>query len=220
MDHYGRMLKRRADAPIILTCLSLLLATYFLGGGQAEAASFPAGSHVEGHIGSHWSPCIVVGPQRATGGYALHCDELPDPTNIFSESDVRSLGTGNDKVVTPLSVEKPGRPVQGFFAGKWIDCTQLGSQLPTGGFRLHCAALPDPENVFSETDVRQIGAQQPTAVQKLPDAQAERRVQGHVGNHWEACTLIGAQLPTGGYLLRCDSTPADQTVFSASDVRF
>lgn len=219
MDHDGRMLKRPAYAPFILAWLCLLLTTYLLACTQAEAASFPSGSRVEGHIGSHWSPCVVVGPQRVTGGYALHCDELPDPTNIFSESDVRPLGVGRDKVEGPLPA-KPGRKVQGFFAGTWIDCTQIGSQLPTGGFRLHCAALPDPENVFSETDVRQVGAQQPTALPKPPNAKAERRVQGHVGNHWEACTLIGGQLPTGGYLLQCDSTPADQTVFSASDVRF
>ena len=124
--------------------IAVLLLAGIATGVQAQPVQFVAGSRVEGHIGSSWSPCIVVGAQLPTGGYRLHCDSLPDPTNV-SESDVR-----RPTVIQPPS---QGRAVQGRFGSVWIDCTQVGPQLPTGGYRLHCPALPD-DNVFSESDVR------------------------------------------------------------------
>jgi len=54
-------------------------------------------------------------------------------------------------------------------------------------------------------------------------AQAEfsngNRVEGRVGTSWEKCTVIGAARVTGGYVLRCDRHPDQETVFVASDVR-
>ena len=181
--------------------IAVLLLAGIATGVQAQPVQFVAGSRVEGHIGSSWSPCIVVGAQLPTGGYRLHCDSLPDPTNVFSESDIRRPGG-----VQPLP---QGPAVQGRFGSNWIDCTQLGPQMPTGGYRLHCPALPD-DNVFSESDVRR-----PTVIQ--PPSQG-RAVQGRFGSVWIDCTQVGPQLPTGGYRLHCPALP-DDNVFSESDVR-
>jgi hypothetical protein len=220
----------RSSRRLCARTVTLLIFAAGLGAAcPAAAATFPPGSQVEGHISSHWAPCVTVGAQRPTGGYLLKCAELP-VENVFSESDVRSPGPAQAAVnrpppavptpALPQAVAPAGVPVQGFFAGRWIACTQLGPQLPTGGYRLHCPALPDPENIFSETDVRQIGAPLADPNRQLPAAPQGRRVQGHVDNHWEACTQIGAQLQTGGYLLRCDSALGVESVFSETDVRF
>ncbi len=48
---------------------------------------------------------------------------------------------------------------------------------------------------------------------------AGSRVEGRIGTLWDHCTVIGARRATGGYLLRCDSHPDQETVFAASDVR-
>jgi hypothetical protein len=45
------------------------------------------------------------------------------------------------------------------------------------------------------------------------------RVEGRIGSLWDHCTVVGARRATGGYLLRCDSHPDQETVFAASDVR-
>jgi hypothetical protein len=45
------------------------------------------------------------------------------------------------------------------------------------------------------------------------------RVEGRIGSNWEQCTQIGERRPTGGYLLRCESHPNQESVFAASDVR-
>jgi hypothetical protein len=51
------------------------------------------------------------------------------------------------------------------------------------------------------------------------DFTAGSRVEGRIGSNWDHCTVIGARRPTGGYMLRCDSHPDQETVFAASDVR-
>ena len=51
------------------------------------------------------------------------------------------------------------------------------------------------------------------------DFAAGSRVQGRIGTLWDHCTVIGPRRPTGGYLLRCDSHPDQETVFAAADVR-
>jgi hypothetical protein len=203
-------------SPRVFFCLTLALATSLGSVYCAQAASLPSGSRVEGHFGADWIPCIVVGNQRPTGGYVLRCDALPDPDNVFSETDVRSLGAPAP-LVKQVAAAKPTHAVQGHIADRWEDCTMIGTQLPTGGYRLHCPSLPDAENVFSASDVREIGA--PAAVVPVPAAMPGRRVQGNVRGTWESCIMSGGQLPTGGYLLRCDSAPNVETVFSASDVR-
>ena len=48
---------------------------------------------------------------------------------------------------------------------------------------------------------------------------AGSRVEGRLGSHWDHCTVIGERRVTGGYLLRCDSLPNQESVFAASDVR-
>lgn len=61
----------------------------------ADDVSFPAGSHVQGRIGSHWDRCTVVRPDPH-GGYLLRCDSLPpSQESIFAASDVRAM-QGND----------------------------------------------------------------------------------------------------------------------------
>ena len=51
------------------------------------------------------------------------------------------------------------------------------------------------------------------------DFTAGSRVEGRIGSNWDHCTVIGPRRPTGGYMLRCDSHPDQETVFAASDVR-
>ena len=43
-------------------------------------------------------------------------------------------------------------------------------------------------------------------------------MQGRVRGNWESCVQAGDQRPTGGYLLRRDSAPTVESVFSESDV--
>jgi hypothetical protein len=51
------------------------------------------------------------------------------------------------------------------------------------------------------------------------DFAAGSRVEARIGSRWDSCTSIGERRPTGGYLLRCDSVPNQESVFAASDVR-
>jgi hypothetical protein len=197
----------------------------------AASAAFAPGSAVEGHVGSTWSPCTTVGAQQRFGGYVLHCASLPDD-NVFSESDVRPAGPARAAPRDPPAAAALGRPVQGYVFGTWEACTTVGAPQPFGGQVLHCPSLPD-DNVFSATDVREIGgapfapADQaaqaapftpPAPVAQAPAAPAGRQVQGNVFGVWETCTLLGAQQGSGGYLLHCPSLPDDH-VFSASDTR-
>jgi hypothetical protein len=198
---------------------------------SVQAAAFPPGSQVEGHVGADWSPCTVVGDQLRTGGYVLHCDAVPDD-NVFSATDVRQPAAAQQAPVgRPPAAGPQGRPVQGLIRGNWEDCAMIGNPLPTGGSVLHCDSLPD-DTVFSASEVRQIGAAQPAqlnppaagligAAQVAPPPPAApqgRPVQGLIRGNWEDCAMIGNPLPTGGYLLRCSSL-LDDTVFSASEVR-
>jgi hypothetical protein len=45
------------------------------------------------------------------------------------------------------------------------------------------------------------------------------RVEGRIGSIWDHCTVIGGRRQTGGYLLRCDGHPDQETVFASPDVR-
>ena len=126
-----------------------------------------------------------------------------------------------------------GRKVEGFVFGTWETCTTVGPKGRFGGQVLHCPSLV-ADGIFSETDVREIGgaAQEPQPQPQLqpvleppaaPPAQPParplgRQVQGRVFGNWETCTMIGKQLPTGGYLLRCPSLN-DDNVFPEADVR-
>jgi hypothetical protein len=203
-----------------LTSAAALLAV----SPTAASAAFAPGSAVEGHVGSTWSPCTTVGAQQRFGGYVLHCASLPDD-NIFSETDVRSVGPARAAPQDPPTA--PPRAVQGNVFGTWETCTTVGAPQPFGGLVLHCPSLPD-DNVFSATDVREIGvapfappdqtAQDAHFTPPVPMAPAGRQVQGNVFGVWETCTLLGAQQGTGGYLLHCPSLP-DDNVFSDSDVR-
>ncbi|MDB5438565.1 MAG: hypothetical protein JWM33_992 [Caulobacteraceae bacterium] len=109
-----------------------------------------------------------------------------------------------------------GRAVDGHFGSDWIACTQVGDQLPTGGFVLHCASLPD-DNVFSASDVRPAAAARPAGPTPPAIGGQTPAVQGLIRGRWEDCTLVGAPA-TGGSLLHCPSLPED-AVFSASEVR-
>jgi hypothetical protein len=51
------------------------------------------------------------------------------------------------------------------------------------------------------------------------DFAAGSRIEARIGSRWDSCTSIGERRPTGGYLLRCDSIPNQESVFAASDVR-
>jgi hypothetical protein len=51
------------------------------------------------------------------------------------------------------------------------------------------------------------------------DFPAGSRVEARIGSRWDSCISIGERRPTGGYLLRCDSVPNQESVFAASDVR-
>jgi hypothetical protein len=269
----------------VASCAVLAL-TVATSPASVMAAPYRAGSQVEGHIGSDWSPCTVVGEQAPTGGYHLHCDALPDPDHVFSESDVRPVGRsaftmpappaaaslgravlghigsnwvpcnviglplrtggirlrcdyldGQEAVFSASDVREvnapaaapqavpaaqafAGRPVQGHVGSAWVDCTMIGGQLPTGGYQLHCDSLPDPTNVFSASDVREIGGARAVPPASIAAAAQGRRVQGFFAGAWIDCTMIGNQTPTGGYLLRCDANPGVDAIFSASDVRF
>ena len=133
---------------------ALLLSAGLWQGGQAQAAPFRPGSRVEGHVGSHWAPCMVVGDQLPTGGYRLHCDSLPDPEYVFSETDVREIGAAQPAPINQPAAPPQGRRVQGRVAGAWEGCVMIGGQLPTGGYLLRCDSNPNMESVFSATDVR------------------------------------------------------------------
>jgi hypothetical protein len=43
-------------------------------------------------------------------------------------------------------------------------------------------------------------------------------VEGHVGSKWVSCTVVRSD-PFGGYVLRCDALPGQESVFSETDVR-
>jgi hypothetical protein len=59
----------------------------------------------------------------------------------------------------------------------------------------------------------------PVATQAQAEFSNGNRVEGRIGTSWEKCTVIGARRVTGGYVLRCDRHPDQDTVFAASDVR-
>ena len=176
----------------------------------------PTGSPVEGHIGSYWRPCVVASTSLG-GGYVLHCTALPDD-NVFSASDVRLPAAARPTPANRPAAAPQGRNVQGNVRGVWETCTVVGAPPVGGGYILSCPSL-NSENIFSESDVREIGAAQPVARNPAPVAPQGRPVQGNVRGVWENCTMIGGQQGTGGYILHCPSLP-DDSIFSASDVRF
>jgi hypothetical protein len=53
---------------------------------------------------------------------------------------------------------------------------------------------------------------------KSTDFKAGNRVEGRIGSKWKQCTVVGHRA-TGGYTLRCDDKPLEESVFAASDVR-
>ena len=59
----------------------------------------------------------------------------------------------------------------------------------------------------------------PAQAAEAGDFAAGSRIEARVGSRWDSCTSIGERRPTGGYLLRCDSLPNQESVFAASDVR-
>jgi hypothetical protein len=48
---------------------------------------------------------------------------------------------------------------------------------------------------------------------------AGSRVEGRFGSNWDRCTTVGERRVTGGYVLRCDAHPDQESVYAASDVR-
>lgn len=134
---------------------TLLLLAVFPPVGQAQTTAFALGSRVEGRIGSQWAPCITIAFQRATGGYLLRCDSLPNPENVFAESDIRAMGTApsvRSERTPPAAPEE--RRVRGRVRGNWESCVQIGDRRPTGGYLLRCDSAPTVESVFSASDVR------------------------------------------------------------------
>ena len=140
--------------------MRLSVATFLLlaacpQAGQAQSTVFAPGSRVEGRIGTQWAPCTTIGFQRATGGYLLRCESLPNPENVFAESDIRAPGTVPSVPTERASPAAPAeRRVQGRVRGNWESCLQIGDQRPTGGYVLRCDSAPTVESIFSETDVR------------------------------------------------------------------
>lgn len=123
--------------------------------GQAQTTTYAPGSRVEGRIGSQWAPCTTIGFQRATGGYLLRCESLPNPENVFAESDIRAMGTAPSvRTERAPPARAAERHVQGRVRGNWESCVQVGDQRPTGGYLLRCDSAPTVESVFSESDVR------------------------------------------------------------------
>ena len=51
------------------------------------------------------------------------------------------------------------------------------------------------------------------------DFPAGSRVEARIGSTWDHCTSIGERRPTGGYMLRCDTHPEQESVFAWADVR-
>jgi hypothetical protein len=45
------------------------------------------------------------------------------------------------------------------------------------------------------------------------------RVEGLVGSTWYECTVVGERRATGGYVLRCDNRPLEESVFTPAYVR-
>ncbi len=45
------------------------------------------------------------------------------------------------------------------------------------------------------------------------------RVEGLIGSTWYKCTVAGERRATGGYVLRCDNRPLEESVFAPSYVR-
>ncbi|MDB5438566.1 MAG: hypothetical protein JWM33_993 [Caulobacteraceae bacterium] len=79
----------------------------------AEAGDFAAGARVEGRIGSRWDSCITLGPRRATGGYTLRCDSIPNQESVFAASDVRAMqgpDRGAVKPAPPAARPAPAAP--------------------------------------------------------------------------------------------------------------
>ena len=206
------------------------------------SSAFAPGSEVQGKVFGVWQTCTTVGPPERFGGQVLHCPSLPD-NNIFSASDVRNIGAAaaadqpapQARFTPPASRARPpapprGRQVEGNVFGVWETCTAVSPPERFGGQVLHCPSLA-ADDIFSASDVREIEAtttadQPPPQVPFTPSAAraqppavpSGRQVQGNVFGVWEACTLLGKQQGSGGYLLHCPSWP-DDSIFSESDVR-
>jgi hypothetical protein len=205
----------------------------------AQPPAPPLGRQVQGYVFGNWETCTTVGPKGRFGGQILHCPSLL-ADGIFSETDVREIGAGAEAaqptpqpgLTPPAAPAQPpapplGRQVQGYVFGNWEICTTVGPKGRFGGQILHCPSLL-ADGIFSETDVREIGAgaeaAQPTPQPGFtpPAAPAQpplgRQVQGRVFGNWETCRMIGKQLESGGYLLHCPSLP-DDNIFSEAEVR-
>lgn len=65
----------------------------------------------------------------------------------------------------------------------------------------------------------QVGWTPAAQAAQAEDYAAGSRVEARIGSRWDSCTTIGERRTTGGYLLRCDSIPNQESVFAALDVR-
>ena len=215
---------------------------------STPALAVPPGTQVQGNVFGKWETCVTVGQPERFGGQTLRCPSL-NSDNIFSATDVRPLEQAQVTAKEPAAAPEPiahaeaqpraqaqsrGKQVEGRIFGIWQPCTTVGKPERFGGQTLHCPSLPD-DNIFSATDVREIGQPDPfdhppaaalapaEAAAQVPAPQAPvqprgRQVQGNVFGTWESCTLIGKQQGAGGYMLHCPSLP-DDNIFSESDVR-
>ena len=125
-----------------ISVATFLLLALFPQAGQAQTTVFIPGSRVEGRIGPLWVPCISIAIQRPTVGYVLRCESLPNPENVFAESDIRAPGTAPSVRTERPSPGAPAeRRVQGRVRGNWENCIQIGDQ-PTADGRLSAAPRP------------------------------------------------------------------------------
>jgi len=131
---------------------------------------------------------------------------------------VTEIGTGANAGCYRVRSDNAGNPE---YKGDLV-CT-LGQPgvlflLDRNGQRVADVNAPTP---ITKQDVGDIGTMGSTVDQRGVDGDfhAGDRVEGRIGSTWYKCTVVGERRPTGGYVLRCDNRPLEESVFAPAYVR-
>jgi hypothetical protein len=168
---------------------------------------------------------VIVVLSLATGQWEAHLDPVlsvgdhVEYVGVY-KGVVTEIGTGSNAGCYRVRSDNAGNPD---YKGDMV-CT-LGQPgllylLDRSGKRIMDINAPQT-NVKGDAAVDHPKA--PAGAAKVPtvggDFHDGDRVEGLIGSTWYKCTVVGERRPTGGYVLRCDNRPLEESVFTPAYVR-
>jgi hypothetical protein len=163
---------------------------------------------------------------KATAQGKLRVGDHVEEPGVY-KGTVTEIGTGNNKNCYRMRSDNAANPE---YQGDLV-CTfglpNILFLLDANGKRVRDVNAPEgvqatTNQPVGETDAEKQphgnGKQNPTADAEQGGFKEGARVEGQFGSKWNKCTVVEHRL-TGGYTLRCDNKPLEESVYAASQVR-